>query len=598
MTWRRSLGALLLGALVGVGVSLRAQDPISQQVLLLLARANTWTALQTFDDVTITGTCTGCGGAGGGTVTSVGLSLPAAVFDIAGSPVVGSGTLTGTFDTQLANVLFAGPSSGGAATPTFRAIVDADVPDTITLAGANNVTWASVNKAGSSLADLITRSAADLTSGILPDARFPATLPVASGVNLTALNASNLASGTVAAARLPAFTGGDVTAAAGSVALDLTSTGVTANTYGSATAIPTFTVDDEGRLTGASTAAIGAVTLLDGSRHSDSAADTASRGSVIIGSATSLWDELTVGGAGTFLRSDGTDVAWGTDGSALTALDAGNVSAGTLVLARGGSSASLTAVNGGVVYSTAAAMAITAAGAVGQCLTSNGAAAPTWGACATLAAHNLLSATHGDTTAQTVSRGSLVYGDSSPTWNELTIGGAGSFLRSDGTDVSWSTNGSSLASLNASNLSSGTVPLTRIAGLTNTQIDAAAAIAWTKLAALGPTDVLSWSTRADIASSADGIVELFNEAQTGFTRLNLGGTTTEFASIYHSTPVGGEAQGIIIGPADGTVQTFANLGAATNGTMIYCDDCTKATPCAGAGNGALAKRLNGAWDCD
>ena len=36
----------------------------------------------------------------------------------------------------------------------------------------------------------------------MPDGRFPATLPAASGANLTALNASNLASGTVADARL------------------------------------------------------------------------------------------------------------------------------------------------------------------------------------------------------------------------------------------------------------------------------------------------------------------------------------------------------------------------------------------------------------
>lgn len=47
-------------------------------------------------------------------------------------------------------------------------------------------------------------SAAVLTSGTVPDARFPATLPVASGVNLTTLNASNLASGTVPDARFPA----------------------------------------------------------------------------------------------------------------------------------------------------------------------------------------------------------------------------------------------------------------------------------------------------------------------------------------------------------------------------------------------------------
>ncbi len=47
-----------------------------------------------------------------------------------------------------------------------------------------------------------TRSASDLSSGTLPDARFPAVLPSASGAYLTALNANSLASGTVATARL------------------------------------------------------------------------------------------------------------------------------------------------------------------------------------------------------------------------------------------------------------------------------------------------------------------------------------------------------------------------------------------------------------
>ena len=39
-------------------------------------------------------------------------------------------------------------------------------------------------------------------TGTIADARFPATLPAASGVNLTALNATNLGSGTVPTARL------------------------------------------------------------------------------------------------------------------------------------------------------------------------------------------------------------------------------------------------------------------------------------------------------------------------------------------------------------------------------------------------------------
>lgn len=48
----------------------------------------------------------------------------------------------------------------------------------------------------------INLSANNLASGTLSDARFPATLPAISGVNLTSLNASNISSGTLADARL------------------------------------------------------------------------------------------------------------------------------------------------------------------------------------------------------------------------------------------------------------------------------------------------------------------------------------------------------------------------------------------------------------
>lgn len=46
-------------------------------------------------------------------------------------------------------------------------------------------------------------NADNLTSGTVPDARFPATLPAVSGTNLTNLDASDLASGTVPDARMP-----------------------------------------------------------------------------------------------------------------------------------------------------------------------------------------------------------------------------------------------------------------------------------------------------------------------------------------------------------------------------------------------------------
>ena len=45
-------------------------------------------------------------------------------------------------------------------------------------------------------------SASGLSTGTIPDARFPATLPAVSGANLTNLNGTNISSGTIAAARI------------------------------------------------------------------------------------------------------------------------------------------------------------------------------------------------------------------------------------------------------------------------------------------------------------------------------------------------------------------------------------------------------------
>lgn len=73
-------------------------------------------------------------------VTSVALSLPGSVFDVTGSPVTTTGTLTGSFTTQSANTVFAGPTSGGAATPTFRALVQDDLSTALQLYRENPTT--------------------------------------------------------------------------------------------------------------------------------------------------------------------------------------------------------------------------------------------------------------------------------------------------------------------------------------------------------------------------------------------------------------------------------------------------------------------------
>ena len=65
--------------------------------------------------------------AGTGTVTSVGLSLPASVFSVAGSPVTTTGTLAGTFASQSPNLVLASPD-GSSGTPSFRALTAGDIP--------------------------------------------------------------------------------------------------------------------------------------------------------------------------------------------------------------------------------------------------------------------------------------------------------------------------------------------------------------------------------------------------------------------------------------------------------------------------------------
>lgn len=55
--------------------------------------------------------------------------------------------------------------------------------------------------------------------------------------------------------------------------------------------------------------------------------------------------------------------------------------------------------------------------------------------------HAMLSATHTDSVAQAVSRGSLIYGNTTPAWDELVIGAADRFLGSDGTDAAWTAPG-------------------------------------------------------------------------------------------------------------------------------------------------------------
>lgn len=176
---------------------------------------------------------------------------------------------------------------------------------------------------------------------------------------------------------------------------------------------------------------------------------------------------LAVGGANTVLKSDGTDPGWGTVTSLLDTLFSSSQGA---VLYRGAASwAALAPGTSGHYLKTqgAAADPIWASVAAGSSpLTTKGdlyvyttvdarlpigstdghvltvdaasAAGMKWAAAAAAGTNALLDgSSHTDTTASAVTRGDLIYGNSTPAWDDLALGSAGKVLKSDGTDLGW-----------------------------------------------------------------------------------------------------------------------------------------------------------------
>lgn len=117
------------------------------------------------------------------------------------------------------------------------------------------------------------------------------------------------------------------------------------------------------------------------------------------------------------------------------------------------------------------------------------------------APHNLLSSTHADTVAASVVRGDIIVGNSTPAWARLAKCSTGFFIAASATDTVCSNDGTQLINLNSANLTgtaaaisgvnitalnatqltSGTVPLARLSGITTTQIAAGAAIVRSQL---------------------------------------------------------------------------------------------------------------------
>jgi hypothetical protein len=218
------------------------------------------------------GTTWGCAsvGTGSGTVTSVGLALPA-IFTISNSPVTTTGTLTGTLATQVKNLVWAGPATGADATPTFRALVNADFP--VTGVGAGTYGRVTVNTAGLvTAATALTVLTSDV-SGILPMANG------GTGVSVSADDTLLVGSGTAWVAQtVPNCTTG----------------------LGYATATNTF-----------SCPGVGPAHNLLSATHTDTlAASPPTRGDLIVANSTPVWARKALGTAGQILTNDAVDPSW------------------------------------------------------------------------------------------------------------------------------------------------------------------------------------------------------------------------------------------------------------------------------------------------
>ena len=153
------------------------------------------------------------------------------------------------------------------------------------------------------------------------------------------------------------------------------------------------TITDHGIMVGSGVGAVtplavgGTGVILQGSAGADPVWSTATYPAtttinrILFSSANNVVDQIATAASGVLVTSAGGVPSIATDIPTAVTIGAAYVyrAGGTDVpLLDGGTNASLVAANGGVVYSTAAALALTAAGVAGQILTSAGAAAPVW----------------------------------------------------------------------------------------------------------------------------------------------------------------------------------------------------------------------------
>lgn len=149
---------------------------------------------------------------------SVDITAPSSVFDVSGGPITSNGVIDISFTSQGKNTVLASPD-GSSGLPSFRSLVLNDIPD--------------------------------LSSQYISEVQHDSTL---SGKGTVGDPLTVVTGGTVGTVTSIGFDSSDLSisgspiTSAGTVTINLNSTGASAGTYGSKAEVPVITIDSKGRI--------------------------------------------------------------------------------------------------------------------------------------------------------------------------------------------------------------------------------------------------------------------------------------------------------------------------------------------------------------
>lgn len=312
----------------------------------------------------------------------------------------------------------------------------------------------------------------------------------------------------------------------------------------------------------------------------DALAPTSARGDLVVRDASNNV-RLPVGGAATILRSDGTDAAWASLATAgIQPLDTDLTALAAITEARG------SLITGGV----SGWQGLTV-GTSGTILRSDGTDAA-WASLST-AGIQPLDADLTAVAAITEARGSLITGGAS-NWQGLTIGSAGTLLRSDGTDVAW-------ASLATAGIQPLDATLTSLAAYnTNGLVTQTAADTFTGRTITGTSNRLAVTNGSGVSGNPTLDIDTAYVGQATITTLGTIGTGTWNGGII-PVAYGGTATATGFSTKDdycGTTgdrqrgwEDFENVTATTTDATIYGTTGTVAVSLSGTAAGTGAQQF-------